>query len=156
MWASYHVPRVDDAYLKQFLPSEGCKLTEITSCLTRARALNRVQRVVERVLSFHHLFAGKSKWKIRVGNKRKLAHLLATAQWLCRTIWGQPMIECLVTTVRLHGCYLADWVTLSSGVIYTRPKLSARALLHITVKEWKHSHTTIARSKSESNTKLHE
>ncbi len=35
-----------------------------------------VQRVVERVLSFHHLFAGKSKWKIRVGNElRDMQHL---------------------------------------------------------------------------------
>ncbi len=32
-------------------------------------AIPVVQRVVERVLSFHHLFAGKPKWKIRVGNK---------------------------------------------------------------------------------------
>ncbi len=35
-----------------------------------------VQRVVERVLSFHHLFAGKPKWKIRVGNKRRDMHQL--------------------------------------------------------------------------------
>ncbi len=30
-------------------------------------AIPVVQRVVGRMLSFHHLFAGKSKWKIRVG-----------------------------------------------------------------------------------------
>ncbi len=28
-----------------------------------------VQRVVERVLRFHHLFAGTSKWKIHVSNE---------------------------------------------------------------------------------------
>ncbi len=39
-------------------------------------AIPVVQRVVERVLSFHHLFAGKSKWKIRVGNElRDMNHL---------------------------------------------------------------------------------
>ncbi len=32
-------------------------------------AMPVVQRVVERVLHFHYLFAGKSKWKIREGNK---------------------------------------------------------------------------------------
>ncbi len=32
-------------------------------------AMPVVQRVVERVLRFHQLFAGKSKWKIRIGNK---------------------------------------------------------------------------------------
>ncbi len=34
-----------------------------------AGAVPVVQRVVERVLSFRHLFAGKSKWKIRVVNE---------------------------------------------------------------------------------------
>ncbi len=39
-------------------------------------AIPVIQRVVERVLSFHHLFAGKSKWKIRVGNElRDMYHL---------------------------------------------------------------------------------
>ncbi len=32
-------------------------------------AIPVVQRVVERVLSFHQLFAGKSKWKIRESNE---------------------------------------------------------------------------------------
>ncbi len=32
-------------------------------------AMPVVQRVVERVLHFQQLFAGKSKWKIRIGNK---------------------------------------------------------------------------------------
>ncbi len=32
-------------------------------------AIPVVQHVVERVLRFHHLFAGKSKWEIRVGNE---------------------------------------------------------------------------------------
>ncbi len=35
-----------------------------------------VQRVVDRVLSFHHLFDGKSKWKIRVGNELRDMHHL--------------------------------------------------------------------------------
>ncbi len=34
-------------------------------------AIPVIQRVVERVLSFHHLFTGKSKWKIRVVNELK-------------------------------------------------------------------------------------
>ncbi len=34
-------------------------------------ATHMVQRVVERVLSFHNLFDGKSKWKLRVGNELK-------------------------------------------------------------------------------------
>ncbi len=35
-----------------------------------------VQRVVERVLSFRHFFAGKSMWKIRVGNELRDMHYL--------------------------------------------------------------------------------
>ncbi len=40
-----------------------------------------VQRVVERVLSFHHLFAGKSKWIIRVGNELRDKHHLHMGLW---------------------------------------------------------------------------
>ncbi len=40
-----------------------------------------VQRVVERVLSVHHLFAGKPKSKIRVGNKRRDMHQLYMGPW---------------------------------------------------------------------------
>ncbi len=39
-------------------------------------AIPVAQRVVERVFSFHHLFAGKSKWNIRVGNKLRDMHHL--------------------------------------------------------------------------------
>ncbi len=39
-------------------------------------AIPVVQRVVDRVLSFHYLFAGKSKWKIRVGKELKDMHHL--------------------------------------------------------------------------------
>ncbi len=39
-------------------------------------AIPAVQRVVERVLSFHNLFGGKSKWKIRVGNELRDMHHL--------------------------------------------------------------------------------
>ncbi len=40
-----------------------------------------VQRVIERVLSFHHLLAGKSKWKIRVGNELRDMHHLYMDLW---------------------------------------------------------------------------
>ncbi len=33
-----------------------------------------VQRVVARVMRFHHLFAGKSKWEIHVGNELRDMH----------------------------------------------------------------------------------
>ncbi len=33
-----------------------------------------VQRIVGRVLSFQHMFAGKSKWKICVGNEQRDMH----------------------------------------------------------------------------------
>ncbi len=39
------------------------------------------QRVVERVLGFHHFFAGKSKWKIRVGNELRDMHHLYMGRW---------------------------------------------------------------------------
>ncbi len=41
--------------------------------------------VVEQVLSFHHLFAGKSKWEIRVGNElRDMYHLyMGLWRFLC-------------------------------------------------------------------------
>ncbi len=39
-------------------------------------AITVVQRIVERVLSFHLLFAGKSKCKIRVGNELRDMHHL--------------------------------------------------------------------------------
>ncbi len=41
-------------------------------------AIPVVQRVV---LSFHHLFAGKPKWKIRVGNKLMDMHQLYMGFW---------------------------------------------------------------------------
>ncbi len=45
-------------------------------------AIPAAQRVVERVLSFHHLFAGKFKWKIRVGNGlRDMHHLFMGIFW---------------------------------------------------------------------------
>ncbi len=44
-------------------------------------AIPVVQRVVERVLSFHHLLAGKPKWKIRVGNKLWGMHQLYMGLW---------------------------------------------------------------------------
>ncbi len=40
-----------------------------------------VQRVVERVLRFHHLFAGKSSWKIRVGYELRDMHHLYKGLW---------------------------------------------------------------------------
>ncbi len=39
-------------------------------------AIPVVQRVVERVLLFHHLFAGKFKGAIRVGNELRAMHHL--------------------------------------------------------------------------------
>ncbi len=44
-------------------------------------AIPVVQRVVERVLSFHHLFAGKLKWKIRVCNELRDMHHLYMGLW---------------------------------------------------------------------------
>ncbi len=44
-------------------------------------AIPVVQRVVEQVFSFHHLFAGKPKWKIRVGNKLRDMHQLYLGLW---------------------------------------------------------------------------
>ncbi len=44
-------------------------------------AISVVQRVVERVLSIHHLFAGKSKWKIRVGNELMGMDYLYVGLW---------------------------------------------------------------------------
>ncbi len=44
-------------------------------------AIPVVQRVVERVLSFHHLFVGKSKWKIRVGNELRDTHHRYMGLW---------------------------------------------------------------------------
>ncbi len=44
-------------------------------------AIPVVQRAVERVLSFHHLFAGKSKWTIRVGNELRDMHHLYMGLW---------------------------------------------------------------------------
>ncbi len=44
-------------------------------------AIPVVQRVVERVWSFHHLFVGKPKWKIRVGNKLRDMHQLYMGLW---------------------------------------------------------------------------
>ncbi len=41
------------------------------------------------------------------------------------------MVELPVTTVRQYGCYMAGWVTLSSGVTYVRPKSRDRALLRM-------------------------
>ncbi len=39
-------------------------------------AIRVSQSVVERLLSFHNLFAGYSKWKIRVGNELRDTHHL--------------------------------------------------------------------------------
>ncbi len=44
-------------------------------------AIPVVQRVVERVLSFPHLFDGKSKWKIPVGSKLRDMHQLYMGLW---------------------------------------------------------------------------
>ncbi len=44
-------------------------------------AIPVVQRVVERVLSFHHFFAGKSKWEMRVGNELRDVHHLVMGLW---------------------------------------------------------------------------
>ncbi len=44
-------------------------------------AIPVVQGVVERVLSFHHLFPGKSKWKLRVGNELRDTHHLYMGLW---------------------------------------------------------------------------
>ncbi len=44
-------------------------------------AIPVVQRVVERVLSFQHVFAGKPKRKISVGNKRRDMHQLYMGLW---------------------------------------------------------------------------
>ncbi len=50
-----------------------------------------VQRVVERVLSFHLLFAGKSKWKIRVGNELRDMHHLYMGLW--RFLYNEGALE---------------------------------------------------------------
>ncbi len=44
-------------------------------------AISVVQRVVERVLSIHHLFAGKSKWNIRFGNELMCMYYLYMSLW---------------------------------------------------------------------------
>ncbi len=44
-------------------------------------AIPVVQRIVERVLGFHHLLAGKSKCRIRVGNKLRDMHHLYMGLW---------------------------------------------------------------------------
>ncbi len=44
-------------------------------------AISVVQRVVERVLSFHDLFGGKYKWKIRVGNELRGMYHLYVSLW---------------------------------------------------------------------------
>ncbi len=44
-------------------------------------AIPVVRRVVERVLSFHNLFAGTSKWKIRVRNELRDMHHLYMGLW---------------------------------------------------------------------------
>ncbi len=44
-------------------------------------AIPVVQRFVERALSFHHLFTGKSKWTIRVGNELGDMHHLYMGLW---------------------------------------------------------------------------
>ncbi len=44
-------------------------------------AMPVLQRVVEPVLSFQHLFAGKPKWKIRIGNELSDMHHLYTGLW---------------------------------------------------------------------------
>ncbi len=44
-------------------------------------AIPVAQRVVERGLSFHSLFAGKPKWKIRVGNELRDMHHLYMGFW---------------------------------------------------------------------------
>ncbi len=44
-------------------------------------AIPVAQRVVERMLSLRHLFAGKSKWKIRVGNGLSDMHHLYMGLW---------------------------------------------------------------------------
>ncbi len=44
-------------------------------------AIPVVQRVVERVLSFHHLFAGKFKCKMRVGNELRDMHHMYMGIW---------------------------------------------------------------------------
>ncbi len=50
-------------------------------------AIPVVQRVVERVLSFQTLFAGKSKWKIRVGIELRDMHHLYMG--LCRFLYKE-------------------------------------------------------------------
>ncbi len=49
-----------------------------------------VQLVVARVLRFHHLFAGKSKWKIHGGNELRDMH----HQYVC--LW------CFIYTENFH------------------------------------------------------
>ncbi len=44
-------------------------------------AIPVVQRFVERVLSFPHLFTGKSKWKKRVGNELRDTHHAYMGLW---------------------------------------------------------------------------
>ncbi len=46
-----------------------------------ACAIPLVQRVVERVLCFHHLFAGKFKWAIRVDNELRDMRYLYMGRW---------------------------------------------------------------------------
>ncbi len=54
-------------------------------------AIPVVQRVVERVLSFHHLFAGKPKWKSHVGNELRDMHHLYMGLW--RFLYNEGALE---------------------------------------------------------------
>ncbi len=58
-------------------------------------AIPVVQRVVEQVLNFHQLFAGKSKWKIRVGNElRDMHHLyMGLLHFLYRENFYEPRVK---------------------------------------------------------------
>ncbi len=52
-------------------------------------AIPVVLRVVERVLSLHHLFAGKPKWKIRVCNELRDMH--HPYMGLCRFLYNENL-----------------------------------------------------------------
>ncbi len=63
------------------MPNRLKKMLRIGGRRHATGAIPMVQRVVKRVLSFHRLFAGKSKWKIHVGNKLRDMHHLYMGLW---------------------------------------------------------------------------
>ncbi len=74
-----HVDHHNAVQFKKWPIRNGCCLVNLEpgeEITHDTGAMPVVQRIVDRVLSFHHLFACKSKWKICVGNElRDMRHL---------------------------------------------------------------------------------